>query len=62
MDNDGMMGTTYLQERAAQCRQLARQARSCGIATELEKLARDYDKDAARQEASAPYHAEAGRR
>lgn len=54
MNSDGMMGAPYLLERAAQCRQLARRARSGGIASELEKLACDYDKDAAQLEAFAP--------
>lgn len=54
MNNIEMMGAPYLLERAAQCRQLARHARSGGIATELEKLACDYDKDAALLEAFAP--------
>ncbi len=54
MSNDEMMDAAYLLERAAQCRRLARQALSIGIAGELEKLACDYDRDAARLEA-APY-------
>ena len=55
MNQEAMMSVAYLLERAAQCRHLALQARSGGIATELEKLAIDYDKDAARLEAFAPY-------
>ncbi len=51
MNNDEMMDATYLLERAAQCRRLARHSQSHGIAVELEKLACDYDKDAARLEA-----------
>ncbi len=47
-----MMGVSYLLERAATCRQMARRAQSRGIATELESLAHDYDKDAARLEVS----------
>ena len=39
MTNNAMMTTAYLQEKAVKCRQLARLARSNGIATELEKLA-----------------------
>jgi hypothetical protein len=39
-----------LQERAEQCRRLARQALSHGIAVELERLAHDYERDAARLE------------
>jgi hypothetical protein len=54
MNNDEMMDSAYLLERAAQCRRLARQALSIGIANELEKLACDYDRDAARLEASTP--------
>jgi hypothetical protein len=38
-------------ERAEKCRQFARQAQSHGIALELERLAVDYDQDAARLEA-----------
>jgi hypothetical protein len=54
MNTEEIMGPTYLLERAAQCRQLARRAQSRGIATELERLACDYDKDAARLEAFSP--------
>jgi hypothetical protein len=46
--------TARLREKAAQCRQLARQARSDGIAIELGKLADDYDQHAARLEAFDP--------
>ena len=62
MTNNAMMTTAYLQEKAVKCRQLARQARSNGIATELEKLACDYDKDAERQEASDPFLAKSALR
>jgi hypothetical protein len=54
MHDEGMMNVTYLQERAARCRRLAKQASSHGIAIELEKLAGDYDKDVARTEAFIP--------
>lgn len=37
-----------LRERAEKCRQFARESSSHGIATELERLAVDYDHDAAR--------------
>lgn len=37
-----------LRERAEKCRQFARESASHGIATELERLAVDYDQDAAR--------------
>jgi hypothetical protein len=50
MNNTGLMSVSYLMERAAQCRLLARQARSRGIATELERLAIDYDRDVAQLE------------
>ncbi|WP_158240714.1 hypothetical protein [Telmatospirillum siberiense] len=53
MENEETMGMAYFLERAQQCRRLAQQALSYGIANELEKLARDYDKDAAMLEASA---------
>ena len=43
-----------LRERAATCRRLARYATSCAIATELEKLAQDYDTDVSRLEILAP--------
>jgi hypothetical protein len=59
MSNDGMMSVAYLLERAMQCRRLAAQALSDGIATELWKLACDYDKDAARLEMYAPDRAKA---
>ena len=51
-----MLGHSYLLERAAQCRKMVRQARSRGIATELESLASDYDRDAARLEVSGHDH------
>jgi hypothetical protein len=51
MDHAGTMNRAFVLERAAECRALAHQARSRGIAEELEKLARDYDKDAARIDA-----------
>jgi len=59
MSNDGMMSAAYLQERAMQCRRLAAQALSDGIATELWKLARDYDNDAILLEISGPKRAKA---
>ena len=37
-----------LRERAEKCRQFARQSPSNGIASELERLAVDYDQDAIR--------------
>lgn len=37
-----------LGELAAKCRQFARESASHGIASELERLATDYDRDAAR--------------
>lgn len=37
-----------LRERAEKCRQFARESPSHGIASELERLAVDYDQDAAR--------------
>ncbi|HTY67269.1 MAG TPA: hypothetical protein VMH36_11500 [Alphaproteobacteria bacterium] len=39
-----------LHERAAHCRDLARHAVSEGVATELESIADDYDRDAERLE------------
>lgn len=45
-----MMSLSRLRERAEQCHRLASLALSDGIATELEKLACDYDSDAARIE------------
>jgi hypothetical protein len=59
MSNDEMMSAAYLLERAKQCRRLAQQALSYGIASELERLARDYDKDAAQHEAFEPNYAKA---
>ena len=50
MNSEEMMSIERLRERAAQCRQFAWKARSRGIATELEKLAYDCDRDAARLE------------
>jgi hypothetical protein len=47
MDSSDRTALDYFHERAAQCRRLARQAVSNGIAVELENLARDYDRDAA---------------
>ncbi len=40
-----------LHERAAHCRDLARNALSTGIAAELQSIADDYDRDAERLEA-----------
>lgn len=54
MNDLAMMSAVYLQERAAQCRRLALQAHSRGIAAELERLAYDYDQDADRVEAFDP--------
>jgi len=54
MNNAEMMSAAYLQERAEQCRRLARQALSRGIASELERMACDYDKDAAMLEMFDP--------
>lgn len=45
-----------LQKKAAQCRQLAQQALSDGIAIELGKLADDYDEQVARLELSDADH------
>lgn len=39
---------TRLRERAEKCRQFARESASHGIASELERLAVDYDQDAVR--------------
>ncbi len=54
MNDEGKMSATYLLARAAQCRRMALQARSGGIANELKRLADDYDKDAALQEEFDP--------
>ncbi len=51
MNDNGTMGTARLRQKAAQCRQLAQQALSDGIAIELGKLADDYDANAAELEA-----------
>jgi len=52
-----MLSVERLRERAEQCRQLAHDAHSHGIAAELESLAIDYEKDAAGLEAlGANYH------
>ncbi len=42
-----------LHERAAQCRELARNALSEGIAAELQSIADDYDRDAEQLETRA---------
>jgi predicted Zn-ribbon and HTH transcriptional regulator len=54
MNNAETMSAAYLLERAEQCRRLARQALSHDIANELERLACDYDKDAAALEMVGP--------
>jgi hypothetical protein len=46
--------TARLRERAEQCRLRARQASSVRIGFELEKLAGDYENDAARIEQFSP--------
>jgi hypothetical protein len=51
MNDSGTTNTARLRKKAAECRQLARQALSDGIAVELGKLADDYDANAARLEA-----------
>jgi hypothetical protein len=56
MNDNGMMNTARLRKKAAHCRQLARQARSDGIAIEFGKLADDYDEHAARLELFDPEH------
>lgn len=43
-----------LRERAEKCRQFARESPSYGVASELERLAADYDRDAARLVAFDP--------
>jgi hypothetical protein len=53
-DKNGMLSIARLRERAAECRQFARRALSDGIASELERLAHDYDRDAARLDALGP--------
>jgi hypothetical protein len=50
MGNLGLSAKRFL-ERAEKCRQFAKEARSHGIAEELERLAVDFDQDAARLEA-----------
>jgi hypothetical protein len=53
--NDGEMASAArLRQRAARCRHEARQVQFYGIATELERLAYDYDNDAASIEAIGP--------
>jgi hypothetical protein len=47
MNDNGTTSTERLRKKAAQCRQLAQQALSDGIAFELGKLADDYDANAA---------------
>lgn len=56
MNDNGTMNTARLRKKAAECRQLARQARSDGVAVELGKLADDYDANAARLEAFGSEH------
>jgi hypothetical protein len=43
---------SHLREGAAQCRRLAQLARDDGVALELERLSREYERDADRFEAS----------
>jgi hypothetical protein len=52
MNDEGIVNILRLREKAAQCRQYAQEARSRGIAAELESMAHDYDRDAARIELS----------
>ena len=47
MHDYGTISTTDLRERAAKCRRLADRTHSAGVAVELEKLATDYERDAA---------------
>jgi hypothetical protein len=47
-----MATVARLRERAAQCQRFARLAQSLGIAKELEKIAYEYETDAARIEIS----------
>lgn len=49
-DMTDMTALERLRARAAQCRRLAAQAYSDGIAAELETLAQDYDQNAAKLE------------
>jgi hypothetical protein len=51
MNGNETTSTARLRKKAAQCRQLARQALSDGIAVELGRLADDYDANAAQLEA-----------
>jgi hypothetical protein len=51
MTDTERMRLSRLQERAAQCRQHAGRARSRGVALEFERLACDYERDAAMLEA-----------
>lgn len=54
MYNNKPIDGPYLLERASRCRRLAQQALSERIADELEKLACDYDRDAAQIGAVVP--------
>jgi hypothetical protein len=55
MTDTERMSLSRLQERAAQCRQHAGRARSRGVAIEFERLASDYERDAALIEARGFY-------
>jgi hypothetical protein len=52
MESNWIITVARLREMAERCRQLVAQAHFYGTAAELESLARDYDGDAARLEAS----------